>query len=405
MINRPSLLQQRFIFLVCVTAIYSILVFWLDISQAPPLWDEQRFWDTSLTFSKQMPPSLESIRDYKELNTPLPFIIFGGLEYFFHGGIAAGRLLNIMLSMSIAVAIGWPRRENGKRSLLCLLGLLLCPYFLWYSRLLYTDIIACFWVLTGFIFYVKNRYLLSSLSFILAIASRQYMVAFPAAILTYEFIIAAVEIVRDRRIVLVKQWKWLAPLIAGLSLFGWFYLFQGLAPEAALKVRSTPEVQQTNWALTPGGAVNFLSFIGLYVAISEFLLFEPKQRFRNFRELLKQKKLKILLIAAGLLLYCIIFPPLLTGLGTTSKIANLISSSSLKIIFFYSLALLACLRFSRLNLMTLVVLFNSLIMMKAFPWDKYILPLAIAFWYLKSVGLEEQFDIFHQSNLNSPHKP
>jgi hypothetical protein len=32
-----------------------------------------------------------------------------------------------------------------------------------------------------------------------------------------------------------------------------------------------------------------------------------------------------------------------------------------------------------------VIVFNALITMKAIPWDRYVLPLAVAFWYLKSI--------------------
>jgi len=31
-------------------------------------------------------------------------------------------------------------------------------------------------------------------------------------------------------------------------------------------------------------------------------------------------------------------------------------------------------------------LFNALIMIKAWPWDRYVLPLAIVFWYMKSIN-------------------
>ncbi|MGB3640444.1 MAG: hypothetical protein WBA39_23150, partial [Rivularia sp. (in: cyanobacteria)] len=83
--------EQKFLFLVGITAIYSALVVWLDFLQAPPIWDEGHFWETSLTFSDKLIPSIDDLRNYGELSTPLPFIIFGALEYLFHQGIFAGR--------------------------------------------------------------------------------------------------------------------------------------------------------------------------------------------------------------------------------------------------------------------------------------------------------------------------
>ena len=80
-------------------------------------------------------------------------------------------------------------------------------------------------------------------------------------------------------------------------------------------------------------------------------------------------------------------------------IVKLLPHNILKLGFLYGLALLACVRFSRPNLMLLTILFNTLIMMKAYPWEKYVMPLAVVFWYLKSLGLEDKFNIFQQQKV------
>ncbi|MGB3758873.1 MAG: hypothetical protein WBA07_21235 [Rivularia sp. (in: cyanobacteria)] len=378
--------KQKFLFLLSITAIYIILMVCLDFLQGPYWHDEKTFWQTSLTFSDRLLPSIEDLRDYDELNTPLPFIIFGALEYLFHQGIFTGRLLNLILSLSIVFIIGYPSHGKRTRAILCLIGLLLCPYFLWLSGRLYTEMIACFWVILGFVSYVRNRHLISAVAFIFAIASRQYMLAFPLAIATYEFIVTINNLQGFPKISSLFRWRWLAPLIAALSIFVWFYLFQGLVPEAALEVRAAPEVQKSTWALTPGGAINFLSFVGFYIVILESILFRTNLRFPLFN----QQRPKIILIAAGLLLYCLVFPPLLFGSGNIAKLANLLPFDILKVALYYVLSLLACIRFSQLNLMSLIVLFNSLIMIKAYPWDRYVLPLVVVFWYLKSIRFQEQ---------------
>ncbi len=379
--------QQKRLFLLIVTAIYIALVIWLDFLQAPAVWDEKQFWESSLAFSDRLIPTIDDLRNYGELSTPLPFILFGALEHLFHQGLFAGRLLNLLLSLTIISIIGWPTPDKRGRAFFCFVGLSLCPYYYWYGVLMYTDIIACLFGLIGVMSYIRDRHLLSCAAFILAIASRQYMVAFPAAISTYEFTLAIALFIRSRQFRLIEQWRWLAPLIATLSLLGWFYLFQGLAPETAVDIRNVPDVQKTTWAFTPGYAINFLAFIGFYIVIPEFLLFKPSSVLHS----LKRQRRKIALIALALLLCLVISPPALIGLGTVLKIANLLPYDPLKLALFYGLAMLACIRFSQLNLMSLFVFFNSLIMMKAYPWDKYILPLVIIFWYLKSVGLEEKF--------------
>ena len=108
-INRS---QQKFLFLLIVTAIYSTLAIWLDFLHGPKLRDEGHFWQTSLTFSESLIPTIDDLKNYRELNTPLPFVIFGALEYLFHQGIFAGRLLNLILSLIIVFIMGWPSREK-----------------------------------------------------------------------------------------------------------------------------------------------------------------------------------------------------------------------------------------------------------------------------------------------------
>lgn len=193
---------------------------------------------------------------------------------------------------------------------------------------------------------------------------------------------------KQRRISLVKQWRWLSPLVACLSIFGWIYLFQGLAPETAIEIQNTPEVQKTLWAITPGGGINFLAFVGLYLVIPEFILFQSETRYE-----LKQQRFKVIFMAAGLLVCFFVFPPILLEgqgeIGLIDKLANLLPNDILRLAFVYGLALITCVRFFQPKLISFMVLFNSLIMIKAYPWDKYVLPLAIVFWYLKSIGFEE----------------
>lgn len=399
MMNIQSLTrsQQKAIFLFGITVIYLLVVAWLDFLQGPDWWDETDFWSSSLTFSDDLFPSLEELRSYHSLNTPLPFIVFGALEYLFGGGIFVGRLLNLLLSIGIVLLIGWPTKDKRGRALLCVIGLFLCPYFLWLSGRLYTEMISCIWVLLGMLAYVRDRHLLSGLAFVLAIASRQYMLAFPAAIATYEFFSTARAYQKGERVELQQHRRWLIPTLACLSIFGWIVLFQGLAPESAIPGKA-PEVQQSVWALTPGGAMNFLSFVGTYIVIPEFILFPPKNPIQTFQ----RNKKKWLAIAIGLLIFCLIFPPLIEGNGNVVKIAELLPFFWMQVALYYGLALLACIRFSKPDLLFWMVVFNALIMMKALPWDRYVLPLSVTFWYLKSISYKGMSDAGVQDEQGLP---
>jgi len=372
--------QQKLLFIFAITVIYLAMLAWLDFLQGPIWWDEGPFWTSSLTFNDNLWPSLDELRSYHSLNTPLPFIIFGGLDYLFGGGMITGRWFNLLLSLIIVALIGWPTKHKGTRALLCLVGLFLCPYFLWLSGRLYTEMVACTCVLLGFVAYVRDRHLLSAIAFTLGIAARQYMIAFPLAVATYEFVALIKTSKAKRPIAWMQVWRWIAPGLAVLSMLFWMVLFQGLAPETAI-VGKAPAVQKSTLAVTPGGMVNFLAFVGGYIVIPELLLFRPKTPLKTLRE----NRNKWLLIALGLLIFCLVFPPLDFGNGNIVKLGQLMPTPWLYFLLFYGLALLASLRFSKPDLYFWLVLFNALIMMKALSWDRYVLPLVVVFWYLKSI--------------------
>src|SRR5438034_7573997 len=236
-VTRRSVSQSRLsvLLFLAIALVYVLSFLFFQRLEFPLIWDERHFWQTTLHFSQSSIPDLERLRNYGELSTPLPFIMFGALEYFFKWGIFSGRLLNLVLSFMMTCLICLPARKTVKHSLLIGCAVLSCPYYLWLSSHLYTDIIASFFVLLGFWFYIRSQNVLSGLSFILAIASRQYMLAFPLAI-------AAFELFSARRAGPHVRIRWLAQLVASLSLVGWFLLFNGLISQMALRNPNLPDV-------------------------------------------------------------------------------------------------------------------------------------------------------------------
>jgi hypothetical protein len=392
------------IFLFSIGIIYLIVFFTLDALQFTPIWDEPNFWQTSLIFSHSLTLPDNWLEDYKELNTPLPFIIFGFLEYLFKGGIFAGRLFNFILSFLISCLIGLPINKKRKEAFLSLCGLFLFPYYLWLSGHLYTDMIASFFVLAGIICYLRSQHLISGISFVLAIASRQYMLVFPLAVTAYElFNYLKIKILiyqsynrnQDFKPYKRQLIRIISPLIASFSIFGWFLLFKGIAPQGAIAERSVPDVQLNWWSVELNSSLYFLACIGLYFVIPELILFRPKLSFK------KVFTRKNIILASILLLLFIVFPPLKAH-GILIKIARLLPTDILKLILFYVLAFLTCLRFSnRLNLAFWILLVNSALMVKAFPWDKYALPILIIFWYLKSLDILDENSTCVRKNTNN----
>lgn len=373
----PKKLQPQPVFWSLVGLTYTLLFFASGQLQGPFWADEQSFYATSQQFSQQLIPSLEQLKNYNELNTPLPFILFGQIQYLFQGGVLGGRLLNFAMSITIAVLIGWPGRKQRFAPILALIGLFLYPYFLWFSTRYYTDIIAAFFTLLGIAFYSKQRHILSGLVFILAIATRQYMLAFPLAVASHELVIALQAKQRP-------SLSFFLPAFAALSILGWFLLFGGLITPEALEANPVPQVQQTLLAIAPSHGLYALADIGLFYVMPEWLLFS---RASGKKTPLNRTRIAI---AVGLLALCMIFPIPQFGRGVLWKLFQLPLSIGLQPAPLYAglmyggLILMAGWRFSQVNLSFWVVLYHSLIMMKAFPWDKYTLPVLIVLWFLKT---------------------
>jgi hypothetical protein len=350
---------------------YTILFFAAQQLQGPFWSDEGSFYHTSQQFSHQLIPSLEQLKNYRELNTPLPFILYGQLQYLFNGGVFAGRLLNFFLSMAIALFIGWPGRNRKYGPILALLGVFLYPYFLWYSTRYFTDIIAAFFALLGLLLYRQQRHIPSGIVFVLAIAARQYMLAFPLAVAAHELVVA----IRDKK---RPSLSFFLPALAAISILGWVLIFGGLAPTGALQTRNAPPVQLSVWQLTPSSGLYALACVGFFYVLPEWVLF---RRSFNWRSLFTRKPL---IIAAGLLTLVIIFPPHLIGKGVIWKLAEPEFLAWLRPFYFYALSLIAAWRFVQFNLSFWLVLCHVLIMMKAYPWDKYALPILLILWFLKA---------------------
>jgi hypothetical protein len=196
---------------------YIASLWWSDWLRFPLDRDELHYWPASLVFSHSLVPSLQTLRSYNELSTPLAFFIFGQIQRLTSHGLILCRYFNLGLSAALLVMIGCVRRKPDRRSLLSAVGLLLYPYYLGVATHVYPDIIAACFVVLGVMMHQRQRCVLAALSWTLAISSRQYMVAFPAGVVAYEL---SAETRSD-----IERWMW--PLLAAASLAGWFLFFGG----------------------------------------------------------------------------------------------------------------------------------------------------------------------------------
>ena len=394
-----------FYFWVILIFYYLFLFIFLNGLTFPITKDELHFWPTTIKFSHTYLPSLELLKNYGELNTPLPFIIFGIIEKIWEAGIAGGRSFNFIISIAIAFMVGYPHQSrNQTKSVLALSAVLIFPYFIGVSTHLYTDIIAIFFTLCGCFLHQKGHFTKSFFCFALGISSRQYMIAFPLALLLFEIYYRFPEKLKNSA-------RWITPLIACFSLLGWVIFFDGFGPQGEI---TRQKITTTNFfSLIPENSNYFLACLGVYFCIPEMACKKfiknnlttkvsqdkpPKPSTASsshklqwptvnsdLRSWITHKKLLAALFL-GFLFF--LFPPLqnhnfpIPTMGFLDKFLHLFCNDFFRMTFLYLSALLATIRFIKIDRNFFFVWINALLMLKAhIAWDKYTLPLIVILWF------------------------
>jgi len=217
---------------------------------------------------------------------------------------------------------------------------------------------------------------LCALSFILGLATRQYVLAFPVALLLHELGKALqTQTWRERRPMLLAQ------IAAVASLLPWFWLWGGFAPPSeALRQGLMTEIEIRR--LIPENSLYFLAALGAYFVLPERLL--------RLRETF-YPPIKSWIFGLGIVMLMSlfwIFPPYgnlldVPTMGFLDRVLRLFLSDTLRVAVFFGLATWAFWRFARPDFVGLLVLCNVLLMLKAkVAWDKYLLLLLVVLWWL-----------------------
>jgi len=364
--------------------IYLAVYFLLDSLAFPIRKDELHFWPTSQFFAQRFPPTLESLRSYNDLSTPLPFVTFGALENWFGRGPWLARVLNFGLSFAVVMGIVFARGVATSFTIRCALALLACPYFLGIATHVYTDIFALGFGVVGVALALRHRWGPCALCFVLAISSRQYAVAFPAGLAAW---FAYDSSLRKR--FTEERSTWLVPALSCLALPAWLLFFGGPGPRIALQNQF---VATSSWlSLLPQNIAYFLACLGFYFVIPEALLFADDRR-DFFSSMADKRRLAVVLVLA--LGFFAIFPPVQNPDGYPFKEMGFLDQGLrnfapdlVRVMILCGLAVLALLRFSEPSLAAVLVYANAALMIKAhIAWDKYTLPLLAVLWWMKAGG-------------------
>lgn len=348
-----------------------------------PVKDEVYFLEAAHFFSGGFPPTLDQLRSYPVMQTPLAFVVWGQIEHLGGDPLFTGRLLNLALAAAIVCLVAFRRGDPSPERLLASVGLLAYPYLFGLGIHLYTDVPAAFLALLGVWAYLRGRSVLAFASLTLAIATRQYLVAVPVALVAWECTRSA----RGE----ARRWSQGGCVaLAAATLLGWFAVFGGLAPKIGearwLPGYPAPMKEPMNFMIDYG--LYFLAAIGAYVVLPEAILF---RRRPCWRALATRRSAAL---AAGLFVLFALFPPASGGL--LDRAARLVlapvAADAGRIALFYGLALLAVVRFTqRLDLAFWIVAVHFALSMKMqLPWDKYYMPAIVVLWFLRAEGMLDE---------------
>lgn len=386
-----ALRHPRVVFFAALVLLYLGVAAAMHRLDFPLYGDEQHYWPTTQRFAEHPAPDAAFLRDYPQLSTPLVFMIWGWLEAALHGGVQLGRMFDALVSLGILGAIVFLARAPARGAILAAVGLALFPYYVPVGVHLYPDTIACAFVLAGVVLYRRAWAWASAVAFALAIACRQFMVAFPAAVVAWE-LWKSYEAKRGG--VGAPRPEGSRPLsniaassLAGFTLIGWFVFFGGFGPRSEVAHQAVSTASPLR--VFPSYSLHALACVGAFFVIPETVLFRgatPKPRLSH----------RVAAFAAiGMAALFLAFPPLrnvdygIESFGYFDKAvrAAVRGWEPGRMAIYWALATLAAWRFASPSFSSCLVLAHVLLMMKVnIAWEKYAMPPLVALWYLEAEG-------------------
>ena len=371
-------------FLVFVAATYIVAALYMGGLGFDPVKDEEQFWEQISGFVAVWPPGLAEIQNYDEPMTPLSFLFWAGLERMHGLGIGAARFISILLGIGLLSLIGFRSSSpaTGRYTpLFSALALIAFPYWVPLSLLLYTDLPATIFIVSGVLFYFRKRDGWAALFFVLAIATRQYMVVFPAAIVAHE----GIRALRGGDMRFLRCWPY---ALAAATLLGWIAFFGGVGPADGLA--EWPRHQNALDRVNLAFSLYFLAATGAYFVLPEWAIDRYQEKPKLSLGAPALAGLAVLLVA-----FLIDTPNYAKEVGPLNRsIAFVLNPMPFadwaRPVLMFALASLTVVRFARFDVASWIVLANAVLMAFMWsPWEKYCMPMLGGLWMLKALGALE----------------
>jgi 4-amino-4-deoxy-L-arabinose transferase-like glycosyltransferase len=196
-----------------------------------PFWgDEAHFVKTIRYFGNNL--TLEKLKHYNEMSTPLPFILYAAWGRLFGFKLETLRILSVVIAFITSLSIHYlffSVFQNAKTALLLTLCVILQPYMLGFSIFVFTDMLAILFLVLACIAVKRENPLLLAVSAALGLLCRQYLAFLPLAAGLY-YLWDYVQ-TRQTRALQMLAAAILALLPTGLL----FLLWQGTSPINSLR--------------------------------------------------------------------------------------------------------------------------------------------------------------------------
>ena len=170
-----------------IIMIFEIIVAYIgEIQTRQPWGDEIRLYASVLNFGDNF--SFDLLKHYRQMSTPLPFIIYALWGKLFGFELFTLRILSILIAISTYLLffnILYLETDNIKLSIVSTLFLVVNPYMVGLSIFVFTDMPTIFFLLLAYYAMRKQQMYLFTISLACSILCRQYILYVIPAFLIY----------------------------------------------------------------------------------------------------------------------------------------------------------------------------------------------------------------------------
>lgn len=222
-----------------------------------PLWgDENHFYTTIQNFGQGL--SLDLLRHYGEMSTPLPFLLYAAWGRLFGFELAVLRGFSVLIALVTYGAfyrLAFRFTGSALMALLASAFLALHPYMVGFSVFIFTDMLTLLFVVLFLIAVWEEKPFLLGVASAAGLLCRQHFVFIPLAAGIYY--LGRYVLLKDRR----AAQPVLALFLSGLPLAALFLLWGGLSPDNELRrLYLTGEVR-----FTPSYLTLYVAQVGIYL--------------------------------------------------------------------------------------------------------------------------------------------